>query len=294
MRVYSFLLEVVIPAEGFRVSQVLPQLDPSYPIRRQKEKDDDDDELDDDSEDEHKDEDDDGDWDGGQPHGEQHQPRDDSSAGAPPPPTTGPSHPSLGGVVGNLDLLGSVKQSRILTEGRNGPIFLQSREPTFSTVHKPFPADKQLQEEALNEYEIYGKVAGLGIAPDVWAASQETGLVLTFEGMSLIDLEPQSLNVDSIVGQARHLLIQLHRLGLLHCDARLENLVLNPQGRLFLIDFGFTRQTNSFFEQFEELMKLGPPKRLAPLIRSDWLALFEPDRDPANLEFNDLLIIEFN
>jgi predicted Ser/Thr protein kinase len=143
-------------------------------------------------------------------------------------------------------------------QGRTGNVFLADFN---STALKTLDISKRphLVQEMLNEISIYSKLESLQgkIIPTYRYSGIVEGILFVL-GLDYLGSVPNQLNT---MQKAKILtgLSDIHSLGILHGDIRLENIVVDLLGNPFIIDFSLASlETNSqkFKEEFELMHSL--------------------------------------
>lgn len=116
--------------------------------------------------------------------------------------------------------------------------------------------NREMLPELLNEILIYGHLAtlqGNGIPRILCHGYIES--VLYCVGVSVCGSVPLTLN-----DRQKHMLIDtlenIHRLGILHNDIKRENILVDPNGNPYIIDFGFATINTALDAQSEEKAQL--------------------------------------
>jgi len=68
----------------------------------------------------------------------------------------------------------------------------------------------------------------------------------------------------AIADKVIHALATIHRLGFAHRDMKPENVIITPEGELFLVDFGFSKQVTTDMKASSITTAKGTPEYMAP------------------------------
>ena len=86
------------------------------------------------------------------------------------------------------------------------------------------------------------------------------------EGVSLEQLAYRGIEENALLYMFKKIikiLMNLHSNGIAHCDIKLDNIMINKQGEVILIDFGWAAELQSFGFRAEVV---GTPNYMAPEI----------------------------
>jgi serine/threonine protein kinase len=108
-----------------------------------------------------------------------------------------------------------------------------------------------------NIVKIYGYFLYAGRYGDLEDPDKPTKMILVIENVSGGDLESQDVNLEHLFKQVYGALSYIHEKGIIHCDLKPANLMVDDKGQIKLADFGisqdsknvtpFTRSTPYYF-----------------------------------------------
>jgi TP53 regulating kinase-like protein len=123
------------------------------------------------------------------------------------------------------------------------PIALDEQIRNYRTVHEP-----QLMHEA--------KVAGVPTPLIYMVNVPDSTIIMEYiEGQQVKQLLNKAAKADrnAVCAQIGESTAQLHRHGLIHGDLTTSNMILNPNGKVFFIDFGLGEKNNELEAQGVDL-----------------------------------------
>ncbi|MCJ7773918.1 MAG: serine/threonine protein kinase [Desulfobacterales bacterium] len=161
----------------------------------------------------------------------------------------------------------------------------------IKTIRYDIPKDeadqKKWKKRFLREAKLAGNLAHPNIVT-IYDAGEESGLFYIameyIEGKSLREILQSSKKisfeeVQSMMGQICDALSYASKKGVIHCDIKPENIILDKEGKIYLVDFGIARTSSADLTK-TMLSMVTPsytsPERLngiEPDIRSDIFAL---------------------
>lgn len=110
---------------------------------------------------------------------------------------------------------------------------------------------------AAEEAVIYRKLEGLPQFPGLYEAGPNYIVIDYIEGKTLFECLIEGIWIDpAYMKQVDEALIAARRLGLTPSDVHLRNLILTPDGRLYLIDLARFRQGQQVDHQWEDLKRM--------------------------------------
>lgn len=157
-----------------------------------------------------------------------------------------------GGTLGEIKHLSLIKKgaeaSLYLADWHNTKVIVKKRLPkkyrlpkldeqikTYRTIHEP-----QLIHEA--------KKAGVPTPPIFWIDVPKGVIIMEFiEGRQVKQLlgEVSSNKRRELCFRIGRLIGKLHRYGIIHGDLTTSNMILNPEGKIFFVDFGLGEKTKN-------------------------------------------------
>ncbi|MDL5377683.1 protein kinase family protein [Exiguobacterium mexicanum] len=110
---------------------------------------------------------------------------------------------------------------------------------------------------AAEEAVIYRTLEGLPQFPGLYEAGPNYIVIDYIEGKTLFECLIEGIWIDpAYIKQVDEALIAARRLGLTPSDVHLRNLILTPDGRLYLIDLARFRQGQQVDHQWEDLKRM--------------------------------------
>lgn len=110
---------------------------------------------------------------------------------------------------------------------------------------------------ASEEAVIYRTLEGLPQFPHLYEVGPTYIVIDYIEGKTLFECLTTGIWIDSAyIEQVDEALIQARQLGLTPSDVHLRNIILTPQGRIFLIDLARFRQGQHVDHQWEDLKRM--------------------------------------
>lgn len=123
------------------------------------------------------------------------------------------------------------------------------------------------------EAVIYRKLEGLSQFPSLYEAGPNYIVIDYIEGKTLFECLIEGIWIDpAYIKQVDEALVAARRLGLTPSDVHLRNLILTPEGRIYLIDLARFRQGQQIDHQWEDL------KRMYRLYRLRFMPKRYPER----------------
>lgn len=123
------------------------------------------------------------------------------------------------------------------------------------------------------EAVIYRKLEGLSQFPSLYEAGPNYIVIDYIEGKTLFECLIEGIWIDpAYIKQVDEALVAARRLGLTPSDVHLRNLILTPEGRIYLIDLARFRQGQQVDHQWEDL------KRMYRLYRLRFMPKRYPER----------------
>lgn len=123
------------------------------------------------------------------------------------------------------------------------------------------------------EAVIYRKLEGLSQFPSLYEAGPNYIVIDYIEGKTLFECLIEGIWIDpAYINQVDEALVAARRLGLTPSDVHLRNLILTPEGRIYLIDLARFRQGQQVDHQWEDL------KRMYRLYRLRFMPKRYPER----------------
>lgn len=123
------------------------------------------------------------------------------------------------------------------------------------------------------EAVIYRKLEGLSQFPSLYEAGPNYIVIDYIEGKTLFECLIEGIWIDpAYIKQVDGALVAARRLGLTPSDVHLRNLILTPEGRIYLIDLARFRQGQQIDHQWEDL------KRMYRLYRLRFMPKRYPER----------------
>jgi hypothetical protein len=143
-------------------------------------------------------------------------------------------------------------------EGKQGIFKLLDRKCGKKSSKKLFDGGVDSKKLIDDEVEVYEKLHSLQgvLIPNFlgtgWLGDVLYGFVTSYEGESLRGKLP----TDSDIQEVKHILEELHKLGVAHGDIRLPNIVKNGDGKVKLIDFGLAKLSSSVQDRESDMEEL--------------------------------------
>jgi len=182
----------------------------------------------------------------------------------------------LNGVETGEIFAGRYRNLDIIGRGGIGTVYraldlLLNRVVAIKMFPRDFTTDSAFFERFKREAQIMARLSNPGIVNlyDVGEADGQIYLVMQYvEGQSLAEVmaSHKPLEVEyaiAIVRQAGEALGYIHRAGLIHRDLKPSNILISPNGRVVLMDFGLAMLTNlSSLTEAGTIM--GTPQYMSP------------------------------
>lgn len=110
---------------------------------------------------------------------------------------------------------------------------------------------------AVEEAVIYRTLEGVSHFPRLYEVGQNYIVIDYIEGMTLFECLTEGIWIDSeYIEQIDEALIKARQLGLTPSDVHLRNIILGPEGRIYLIDLARFRQGQHVDHQWEDLKRM--------------------------------------
>lgn len=110
---------------------------------------------------------------------------------------------------------------------------------------------------AAEEAVIYRTLEGLPQFPHLYEVGSTYIVIDYIEGKTLFECLTKGIWIDSTyIEQVDKALIEARQLGLTPSDVHLRNIILSPQGRIYLIDLARFRQGQHIDHQWEDLKRM--------------------------------------
>ncbi|TCI30060.1 protein kinase family protein [Exiguobacterium sp. SL-10] len=110
---------------------------------------------------------------------------------------------------------------------------------------------------AAEEAVIYRTLEGLPQFPNLYEAGPTYIVIDYIEGKTLFECLIEGIWIDpAYIKQVDEALMAARRLGLTPSDVHLRNLILTPEGRIYLIDLARFRQGQQVDHQWEDLKRM--------------------------------------
>ncbi|TCI26309.1 protein kinase family protein [Exiguobacterium sp. SH3S2] len=117
-----------------------------------------------------------------------------------------------------------------------------------------FPGYTQIAAE---EAVIYRTLEGLPQFPHLYEVGPNYIVIDYIEGKTLFECLTEGIWIDAAyIEQVDEALIKARQLGLTPSDVHLRNIILSPQGRIYLIDLARFRQGQHIDHQWEDLKRM--------------------------------------
>ncbi|WP_215142876.1 protein kinase family protein [Exiguobacterium qingdaonense] len=136
--------------------------------------------------------------------------------------------------------------------GRSAAVFRLKEKDRVIKVF--FPGYEQI---AIEEAAIYEKLKGLPYFPTCYEAGDSYLVMDYIEGKTLFECLTEGIWIDSTyISVVDEALRQARLLGLTPSDVHLRNIILTPNGQIFLIDLARFRQGQQIDHQWEDLKRM--------------------------------------
>jgi len=176
---------------------------------------------------------------------------------------------------GDAEFIGSGRcgrSYRLVLKGYDGIAYNSAVKVCFWGWKRDKESSIELKKEMYRDYEVYLRLKeyqGVILPLLLWYGEIVPGvadaLVTEFSGTNLSDFE---YFTDDIKTQCTEILSTLHNNQIVHGDIRLENFLIDQNGKVKIIDFGFSRFKEEIFEEEWQRLVLQEQQDLEESLKS--------------------------